>query len=367
MPMTDRQATFFRALLMPFGAECYGTVPRGGRSLTYLKPRAIMNRLDEICGPTGWCTEYHDTSQGQRCRLKILCPDHTPDGWAWMHKEDGAGREDMGRNTQDGWEVNVDDSEKASYTNAFRRAAGVWGFGRELYQEGVPSWIADLHAEAPVRQSPPRGGGPTRSGEGEYPARGQRDQDFSPPTRPGKAMFAWIKNMEAKYQADGRLLDGAIAFLKKQGMSPRTDQLNEHELKILGQKCVEYIRTWDEYDGIFDNQARTPGLAGGGNDELGNLKRAIMAAATSWAQSYLGRQPETSEVVAAVGDLAAAAVSGKGHKGEVLTSLKDCNDRAWLQNILTECQRQIQRAAYAATEVGAKNPGVEEDADDIPF
>jgi Rad52/22 family double-strand break repair protein len=361
MTLSARQLQFFRALLAPFPAECYGVIPRGGKSLTYLKPRAIMNRLDEVCGPLGWTPEYTATPGGQKCRLKILCPDHTEDGWAWHCKDDGAGTEDMGKNTADGWERNEDDSEKSAYTNAFRRACGVWGFGRELYQEGVPNWIADLHVNAPARSQAPRTTG------GSAPPTGQRGQDFSPPTQPPKAMFAWIKKMEERYQADGRLLGAATAIAKANNWPTRTDQLDQAQSAQLGQKLVAVIKTWDEYDGIFDNgqpspQAAPPQPSGG---DLEAIKRAIMAAATTWVQKQLGRAPELKEIVSAVGELGASVVSGNGYKGEVLTSLRDCTDKTWLVNILAECQRQIQRAAYQATEVGGQTPGVVQS--EIPF
>lgn len=362
MSLTKRQLEFFQALLMPFPAECYGTKPRAGRNLTYLKPRAIMNRLDELCGPQGWTTEYTATPRGQKCRLKILCPDHTEDGWAWHYKEDGAGIEDMGQNTKEGWEQDTDDSEKAGYTNAFRRAAHVWGFGRELYQEGVPSWMAEFHVKAPTRNSLQR----TRD-SAVNPPQGQRDRDFWPPNRPGKAFFAWIKGMEERYQADGRLLAAATAWLKNTGWANRTDQLDKTQLEELGKKCVEYIKSWDEYDGIFNGQptpqqqTSSPSREG----DLGNLKRAIMAATAAWIEKQLGRKSELSEIVAAVGELAATVINGSGHKGEVLTSLRDCQDKTWLVNILAECQRQIQRTAYTASEVGAQNTGVVQS--DIPY
>jgi hypothetical protein len=43
--------------------------------------------------------------------------------------------------------------------------------------------------------------------------------------------------------------------------------------------------------------------------------------------------------------MAAKVANGRGHKGEVLDSLKDCNDPTWLKNILAEANRQIKDAA----------------------
>jgi hypothetical protein len=312
-----------------------------------------MNRLDEICGPQGWTTEYTATPHGQKCRLKILCPDHTADGYAWHYKDDGAGREDMGRTTREGeWETNEDDSEKAAYTNAFRRAAHMWGFGREQYMDGVPNWIADLHVNAPTRSAEAR--------TATYPPSGQRGHDFSPPAVPGKAMFAWIMRMEEKYQANKRLLDAVTTYCKSHDLPSRTDQLDEEGLKMVGQYCVSYIKSWPEYDGIFGDTNSPPrqNTSAPVADPTMALKLAIVASVKSWLTAQYGRETQQPEVIAAITELAATAVSGTGHKGEIMTSLKDCTDKVWLQNILKESQNQLQRTTYLHSPVGGLTPGV---------
>ena len=60
-----------------------------------------------------------------------------------------------------------------------------------------------------------------------------------------------------------------------------------------------------------------------------------------------------------VGDVAASSKNSLGIQGEVLRSLRDCEDDLWLANILANAKNQMAKAA-ALTEV------VENDSDN-PF
>lgn len=87
----------------------------------YLNARAIMDRLDQICGPY-WKTEYRQmtvpTSKGPKegfsCTLSIKIGDE------WVTRVDGA-------------EVSDIESIKGGHSNALKRAAVQWGIGRYLY------------------------------------------------------------------------------------------------------------------------------------------------------------------------------------------------------------------------------------------
>lgn len=87
----------------------------------YLNARAIMDRLDEVCGPM-WKSEYEQMSlntskgvkEGFSCRLAIKI------GEEWISRVDGA-------------EVSDIESIKGGHSNALKRAAVQWGIGRYLY------------------------------------------------------------------------------------------------------------------------------------------------------------------------------------------------------------------------------------------
>jgi hypothetical protein len=90
--------------------------------LAYLTSRAVMDRLDDVAGPTGWSTKYRELlaadggTMGIECTLTVL----------------GVAKADIGT---------VSDIEplKGAYSDALKRAAVQWGIGRYLYSIGT-SW-----------------------------------------------------------------------------------------------------------------------------------------------------------------------------------------------------------------------------------
>ncbi len=89
-----------------------------GIALAYIDARDAMKRLDDVCGD-GWQVEY--PFEGC-CRIGIKI-----DG-EWLWRSNGAG------------ETNVE-GEKGRYSDAFKRAAVLWGIGRYLYY--LPNeWVA---------------------------------------------------------------------------------------------------------------------------------------------------------------------------------------------------------------------------------
>lgn len=83
--------------------------------LAYVTARAIMDRLDDVCGPENWCNEYKEgPSGGVLCGISIRVAD------AWVTKWDGA------ENT------NIE-AIKGGLSGATKRAAVQWGIGRYLY------------------------------------------------------------------------------------------------------------------------------------------------------------------------------------------------------------------------------------------
>jgi hypothetical protein len=90
--------------------------------LCYIDARAVMDRLDTMCGPDGWQCNYSPGVNGSIiCNIGI----ELPNGWLW--KADGAGATDI-------------EGEKGALSDAFKRAAVRWGVGRYLYDLKAP-WV----------------------------------------------------------------------------------------------------------------------------------------------------------------------------------------------------------------------------------
>lgn len=93
-----------------------------GMALAYIDARAVMDRLDDVCGPAGWQCRYSHAEGKTICEIGIKCGDE----WVW--KADGGGDTDY-------------EAEKGALSSAFKRAAVRWGVGRYLYDLASP-WVA---------------------------------------------------------------------------------------------------------------------------------------------------------------------------------------------------------------------------------
>lgn len=94
-----------------------------GLAAAYLTNRAIMDRLDEVCGPESWRNEFTPGPDGG-----VLCGLSIRVNGEWITKWDGAENTDI-------------EAVKGGLSSAMRRAAVQWGIGRYLYrlpQQWVP-------------------------------------------------------------------------------------------------------------------------------------------------------------------------------------------------------------------------------------
>lgn len=112
-----------------------------GIGLAYLTARDVMQRLDDVVGPENWGDKYPFAGC---CELSILVGDY------WVTKANGAGETDF-------------EGEKGQYSDAFKRAAVLWGVGRYLYDlpnEWVPiqargrSYVLSVTPKLPTWATP---------------------------------------------------------------------------------------------------------------------------------------------------------------------------------------------------------------------
>ncbi len=94
-----------------------------GMALVYMNARAVMDRLDGVCGPDGWQCTYLVTGPLAVCNIGVRMP-----SGEWIWKADGAGATDV-------------EGEKGMLSDALKRAAVRWGIGRYLYEMKAP-WVA---------------------------------------------------------------------------------------------------------------------------------------------------------------------------------------------------------------------------------
>jgi hypothetical protein len=92
-------------------------------ALAYIDARTVMDRLDAVCGPLHWQSRYVPMPNNTTC-----CEIGINLDGEWVWKANGAGATDY-------------EAEKGAYSDAFKRAAVLWGVGRYLYGLKSP-WVA---------------------------------------------------------------------------------------------------------------------------------------------------------------------------------------------------------------------------------
>ena len=92
--------------------------------LAYVTNRAIMDRLDEVCGPGKW-KNYFETGPngGVLCGIAIKYDDE------WVTKWDGADNTEVTTNKK----LDTDTNIKGGLSASMKRAGSQWGIGRYLY------------------------------------------------------------------------------------------------------------------------------------------------------------------------------------------------------------------------------------------
>lgn len=115
--MTSQE--LYDALSVPFPTQFIkwrvGNKNDGGvLPLCYVDARAVMDRLDSVCGVDGWMCNYTPAKEMLICNLGLRI------GGEWIWKADGAGASDF-------------EGEKGMASDALKRAAVRFGIARYLY------------------------------------------------------------------------------------------------------------------------------------------------------------------------------------------------------------------------------------------
>jgi hypothetical protein len=178
----------FAALAAPFEPEEIKVRSQAGRSLPYITARTIMNRLDDVLGPSNWWDDYQPLEHSVICRLTVRLPDGTT-----LTKCDAGGYAGM---------ADPGDDDKSGFADAFKRAAVKFGVGRYLYRDGVPRFARH---EPTARHDV--AAAPAPSSSAARPAAKQKEPS-APDSRPqpvagspaaprsGRALFAWAKKQD---------------------------------------------------------------------------------------------------------------------------------------------------------------------------
>ena len=101
---------------MPFKWRVQSANKYGAQCVAYVDARDVQDRLDKVCGQGGWQVKYEEHKGNLFCSIGIQCKDVM--GFVWK--------------SDCGTESNVE-KQKGEASDAFKRAAVMWGIGRFLY------------------------------------------------------------------------------------------------------------------------------------------------------------------------------------------------------------------------------------------
>ena len=94
----------------------------GANCVAFIDARDVQDKLDEVCGAENWEAKYSEQKGNLFCTIYIYCK--SVDGHHWVGKSDC------------GTESNVE-KQKGEASDAFKRAAVMWGIGRFLYSKKI--------------------------------------------------------------------------------------------------------------------------------------------------------------------------------------------------------------------------------------
>jgi hypothetical protein len=221
----------FAALAAPFDSDEVKLRSQGGRQLHYVTARTVMNRLDDVLGPENWWDDFVPLEHSVICRLTIRLPDG-----ATLTKSDAGGYAGM---------ADPGDDDKSGFADAFKRAAVKFGVGRYLYRDGIPKFAREAlrgrgeveASPAPVPEVPsapaPANAAPPAPSVNPAPRNGDDGQNAP---RTGRALFAWTKDQDEKYEYG--LLKHVNAWAKRQDFPGRmVDWEGEQVTRAYAEAC----------------------------------------------------------------------------------------------------------------------------------
>ena len=219
----------FAALAAPFDSDEVKLRSQSGRQLHYVTARTVMNRLDDVLGPENWWDDFVPLEHSVICRLTIRLPDGTT-----LTKSDAGGYAGM---------ADPGDDDKSGFADAFKRAAVKFGVGRYLYRDGIPRFArevlkgrVEVEATAPAAEAPAQPpSNPPALAPSVNPAPRNGEDSLNAP-RNGRALFAWTKDQDEKYEFG--LLKHLNAWAKRQDFPGRmVDWEGEQVVRAYTEAC----------------------------------------------------------------------------------------------------------------------------------
>jgi hypothetical protein len=320
------------ALAAPFDPSEFSLKPgRGSRGeFRYLSLSSVKRRLDSVLGMAGWESDVFPSTEGVKATITI----YLPSGRALT-------RSALGGYPADWDDMSDEDKFKGGDTDAFKRAAT--RFGVDVYgAEGAPAKNG-----APE----PRSSAPTSPHAPRSDQRQMSFDNFSSYPPPGKAVFAWAKQLEAHYHTT--LIHGMDEKAKLYGFPYKFTEWTQEQINRICDEVVDYLQGLETYKGEFDKlKPRNAASQLTGADlpdaDIKPLKKDIIKNVRHLIFLNTGTEATDKQVGL---EIKARLASG-GHKDTTLSELKD---KDFLTRMYATLASDIDKAATPQA------------VDDIPF
>ena len=234
-----QHADLFAALAAPFDPDEVKLRSQAGRQLHYVTARTVMNRLDEVLGPENWWDRFTPLEHSVICELTIRLPDGSI-----LSKSDAGGYAGM---------ADPGDDDKSGFADAFKRAAVKFGIARYLYRDGIPKFARErlknrgelealaVEAPTPPAPAPPVVAAPPAAVAPPSLSPSPRgNEDGLTPPRTGRALFAWTKDQDEKYEYG--LLKHINAWAKRQEFPGRMVDWDAEQVTRAYSECCRKVR-----------------------------------------------------------------------------------------------------------------------------
>jgi hypothetical protein len=233
-PNMTKYPEIFAALAAPFQPHEVKVRTESGRQMHYITARTAMNRLDTVLGPECWSNEtvpLCDGTNSYLCKLTITLPG----GESVTKSAIGGGGKPEG----------VGGKPKAGDSDAFKRAAVLFGVARYLYRDGVPNFDGEA---IPGRQEP-RSQGQRRDRSEDRPTdRRSINEEFTPATAK-EAPETWQLYIGGRLRGmhDGWMREMVAADIETERRQANKEVCKEPEIVVyLCTRLVELGRVTDK-------------------------------------------------------------------------------------------------------------------------
>lgn len=193
--------------------------------LAYVTNRAIMERLDEVCGPENWQNDYKPWTTGAP---GVMCGIAVQIKGTWVWKWDGS---EQPKEKSEGQLVAV----KGGFSMSMKRAGVQWGIGRYLYNL-TEGWAAiGPEGEHYVPKNDKKGTPPFRWNQPKLPSWALPGFTETKAAAPAK-----VEKPKRDIVADGIARAGTVEVRGKALADHTTDELAEMQLALRAEGSTKH-------------------------------------------------------------------------------------------------------------------------------